>query len=101
MLEYHKSGYYAIIPSPVLECDKLRSSEKLFYATISILANEQGYCYATNKYLANKYNVHPKTISDWISNLKKYGFIEVILLRDENGKVYQRRLYIKDTINKE
>ena len=94
MIEEHQSSYYAVIPAPVLESDKLRYSEKIFYATISILANEKGYCYATNKYLAKKYNVHPKTVSDWISNLKRNGFLEVVLLKDANRKICQRRLYI-------
>ncbi len=51
------------------------------------LACKEGYCFATNKYLAKKLDVNPKTISSWISDLSKRNFIIVEVIR--NGLIYR------------
>ena len=45
-------GYYSIIPAIVLYNKELKANEKLLYAIITSLANKEGYCFASNKYLA-------------------------------------------------
>ena len=90
-------GYYAIIPTTVLYNNNLKPNEKLLYAVISNLAREQGYCYATNKYLAEKFGVNHKTITVWISDLVKYNYIIEDVDRNDKKEVVIRRLYINDT----
>ena len=70
-----KIGYYAVIPSTVLFNENLKPNEKLLYAVITVLSNKEGYCFASNNYLAKLFNSKPHTISNWISNLKKFNFI--------------------------
>lgn len=77
-------GYYSIIPATILYNKELKANEKLLYAIITSLACKEGYCFATNKYLAEKLGVNPKTISIWISDLKDRNFIIVELIRNEN-----------------
>ena len=62
-------GYYSIIPATILYNKELKANEKLLYAIITSLACKEGYCFATNKYLAEKLGVNPKTISIWIFEL--------------------------------
>lgn len=90
-------GYYSVIPATVLYNEELKANEKLLYAIITSLACKEGYCFASNKYLAEKLNVNPKTVSSWISDLRDKGFITVELVRNENNQIIQRKIYINDS----
>lgn len=92
----NKVGYYSIIPSKILYNKELKANEKLLYAMITSLASKEGYCFATNKYLAEKLDVNPKTIASWISNLRDRNFIIVEVVRNENKQIIQRKIYIND-----
>ena len=87
-----KVGYYSVIPATVLYNKELKANEKLLYAIITSLACKEGYCFASNKYLAEKLDINPKTISD----LKNNNFIVVELIRNENNQIIQRKIYIND-----
>ena len=91
-----KVGYYSVIPATVLYNKELKANEKLLYAIITSLACKEGYCFASNKYLAEKLDVNPKTVSNWISDLRDKNFIIVELIRNENKQIIQRRIYIND-----
>ncbi len=97
MNEENAIGYYSIIPSTILYNNNLKPNQKLLYAIITSLSCKEGYCFASNKYLAEKLKVNPKTISNWISDLNSKGFIIVDIEKNENNQVIQRRIYINDT----
>ena len=90
-------GYYSVIPATVLYNKELKANEKLLYAIITSLACKEGYCFASNKYLAEKLNVNPKTVSSWISDLRDKDFIIVELIRNGNNQIIQKKIYINDT----
>lgn len=94
----NRIGYYSVIPATVLYNKELKPNEKLLYAMISSLACKEGYCFATNKYFAEEIGVHYKTVSSWISDLRDKDFIKVEILRNENKRIIQRRIYIKDVL---
>ena len=56
---------------------RLPNGAKLLYGDICGLTNKFGYCFATNGYFAEMFSCTDITISNWISKLKKYGYIEV------------------------
>lgn len=64
-------NYYAIIPASIRYNEELKYPERLLYGEITALTSKKGYCFATNRYFANLYNVTIETISRWISHLKK------------------------------
>lgn len=74
-----KPNYYAVIPSNVRYDDDLSANAKLLYGEITSLCNEKGYCWATNEYFANLYNVSKISISRWISQLSNKGYIGIKL----------------------
>lgn len=84
---------YIIIEDYVAEDNKLNSTDKLVYSIIKALANSKGYCYATNRYIADKYNFSKSTISNTISKLKKCNYIHTETVD------YQRRIYMCDSTN--
>ena len=97
MDEENRVSYYSIIPATIRYDDRLKPAEKLIYGEITSLANSMGYCYAKNRYFAKLYNVTNHTVSGWISNLEKCGYIYVQLIKDAKNVIKERRIFIVDT----
>ena len=77
-----KPNYYAILPAEVRYSKELSPMERLLYAEITCLCNHKGYCWATNNYFGNLFDRHGKTISKCISNLSKFGFIKIQIIKN-------------------
>ena len=88
-----KPNYYAIIPASV-RYSNLKPNAKLLYGEITALSGKLGYCYATNNYFAELYGVSKNTISRWISDLNKLGFINIEVERNEKKQVIKRKIGI-------
>lgn len=86
-------NYYAIIPAKIRYDNDLKGNEKLLYGEITALANKEGYCTATNTYFSKLYGKHKDTIQEWISKLKLKGYIETQLIKNDLGRVEERRIY--------
>lgn len=89
-----KKGYYAIIPANVRYDENLTDGAKLLYGEITALTNEKGYCWASNSYFAELYGVSKVTISNWIRQLKKGGYIYSEIKYKEGTKEIDKR-YIR------
>lgn len=89
-----KPNYYSVIPAEVRYDNELKANEKLLYGEVTALANKRGYCNASNSYFADLYGKHKDTISDWINNLSKKGYIKTELIKDNLGRVEERRIYL-------
>ena len=94
--EEKQVAYYAIIPATIRYDERLKYAERLLYGEITALIGKEGYCFATNSYFANLYNVIPGTISRWISHLSKLGYINVELIKNDKKEITERRIYITD-----
>jgi len=70
-----KPTYYAIISAEVRYDKNLSANAKLLYGDITCLTNENGFCFATNKYFADLYDKSKVTISKWISELVSSGYL--------------------------
>jgi len=98
MRQNRKPSYYAILPASVRYDENLSSSEKLFFAELTALAEKEGFCWASNKYFAELYNVSRSTVSGWVASLREKGHIEVKI--DMKGKeILGRRIYIDKSSN--
>ena len=90
-------GYYAIIPANVRYDKNLPPNAKLLYGEITALCNQNGFCWATNKYFADLYTVSERTVTDWIKKLEDFQYIstEVLTKRYEDGTVKKiRNIYL-------
>lgn len=84
-------SYYAIIPANVRYDRDLKPNAKLLYGEITALCNEKGYCWASNSYFAELYQVSNNTISRWISQLQKKGYINTRLNYKQGTKQIDSR----------
>lgn len=89
----HKS-YYAIVPANVRYDDRITPNAKLLYGEITALCNEKGYCWASNTYFSKLYKVSKQSISTWINQLIKYGYITSEIIYKEGTKEILNR-YIR------
>ncbi|NHM75383.1 MULTISPECIES: helix-turn-helix domain-containing protein [Staphylococcus] len=87
-------SYYSIIPASVRYDKDLKPMEIIMYGEITALANKYGYAYASNSYFAELYQVHKKTVSNWINHLKEKGYIRTVVTRNEDMSVKDRKIYI-------
>ena len=88
-------AYYSITPANVRYDKDLIPHAKLLYGEITALCNEKGYCWASNNYFAELYGVSTKSISKWINQLVKKGYIYSQMIYKDNTKaIKERRLYI-------
>ena len=91
-----KPSYFAVIPASVRYDKRLKPIERLLFGEITCLTNKDGYCFASSSYFAELYDTQRETISRYISNLAKCGYI---LIEIENG--YQRKIYLKEGVIKQ
>lgn len=84
---------YCVIPYSVMYDKDLTDSEVRLYIAISSLANQKGYCYASNRYLAKSLGRSDSAIKRAIRKLEEKGFIKRDLsLNDDNTT--DRKIYI-------
>ena len=93
----NKKNYYAIVPANVRYDNNLCANAKLLYGEITALCNERGYCWASNQYFADLYDVSKISISRWVSLLEKQGYIKVELVyKNDTKEVESRKIWIVD-----
>jgi hypothetical protein len=68
-------GYYAIVPASVRYDGTLPPAAKLLYGEITALTNAYGFCYASNRYFKDLYQVEERTVRRWIEALADGGYI--------------------------
>lgn len=64
---------------------------KLLFGEITALCNKEGFCWASNSYFAKIYKVKNCTVSEWIRQLKEFGFIDYSI-KDYN----QRKITLRE-----
>ena len=96
-----RPGYYGILPASIRYDKNLKPMEKIMYSELTALSNKNGYCNATNSYFAELYEVSKNTVSLWISDLEKAGYIKTKLIYEAGTKnIKERRIYISDPVTK-
>jgi hypothetical protein len=95
MYEKPEASYYGMLRANVRYDRRLKPMEKIMYTEITCLSNKYGYCYAMNKYFTELYGVSKETVSRWISNLVKLGYVQrVITYKKLSSEIDKRYLTI-------
>lgn len=88
-------SYYVVIPANVRYDKDLPMGARMLYGEITALANANGYCWPTNKYFADLYEVVPRTISHWISLLSEKGYIVTeVSYKEDSKEIDTRKIYL-------
>lgn len=80
--------FLTIIPYNVRNDKRLTSNEKLFYGDLVGLAQNEGYCYAENKWFVETFEVSERTIRNWLENLENCGYIKRHFDQQGGRKIY-------------
>jgi len=95
LVKQPKKSYCAVIPADVRYNKSLPMGARMLYGELTALANEKGYCWATNNYFAELYDVSISTISSWIAKLEQQNYIHrEIIYKNGSREVDERRIYI-------
>lgn len=87
-------GFWAVIPAQVRYDPKLPPNAKLLYAEISALTNANGYCWASNAWFAERFDMQPKSVSALIGKLAKAGYIVVETDTNQSNE-NRRKIYLQ------
>ena len=88
--EKERPAYWAILPAPVRYDASLPASAKLIYAEISALTGKRGYCFASNEYLMDLFDVSERTLQRHLKALEQRGWIKIL---DGEGGAGRRKIY--------
>ena len=92
MTERERPAYYAVLTADVRYDKRLKPAEKILFAEITALSTVSGYCYASNSYFCDLYGVSIASVKGWISDLKRYGYVDVEVIRDASNNVIERKI---------
>lgn len=87
---------YAVVPKYIYESKRLTPEEKLIAERIIYLCKKEGYCWITNKKLAEMYNIRLETASRHIKKLEQIGLIKCSY--NHNDKNTRRIIKLVDNI---
>lgn len=90
--KFQDLAFDAVIPSAVLFNKNIEPSAIKLYAFIRGLSRLEGYCYASNKYLAECMDCDESTVKRLINSLSAEKFIDVET--NKEGIHWQRRIYL-------
>ena len=86
-----------VIPAKVRYSKQISQSAKLLYGDIKALSFKSGFCNASNEYFAFVYGVDDKTISAWVNELDRVGFIKSKILKNYVRKMYPQVVNLRET----
>lgn len=87
---------YAVVPKYIYETKLLTPEDKLIAERIIYLCKKEGYCWITNRSLAEMYHITIDTASKHIKKLERFGLIKCIY--DHNDKNTKRIIRLVEDI---
>ena len=87
-----KPAFFAILPAAVRYDARLKPMERILYSEITALADQTGYCYASNRYFIELYGVTDRAVQKWIKDLTVCGYITVEMLGGAGQGRCERRI---------
>jgi len=85
------NSYFAILTSDVIQSNQISIHAKFLFAIITSLTQQEGYCWASNKYFAEICKVEERSVQRWIKELKENNFIHVEI--SDDGSFHPRKIF--------
>lgn len=92
--EYFHESKYAVITVAILKDPRITLQQKVLLCFIQALSNSKGYCFASNKYLADLIGVKKDSVTKMLQKLEDYGFIGRVVKIDKEGMVTFRSITV-------
>ena len=92
--EYFHESKYAVITVAILKDPRITLQQKVLLCFIQALSNSKGYCFASNKYLADLIGVKKDSVTKMLQKLEDYGFVGRIVKIDKDGMVTFRSITV-------
>ena len=92
--EFFHESKYAVITVAVLKDSRITLQQKVLLCFIQALSNSKGYCFASNKYLADLIGIKKESVTKMLQKLEDYGFIGRIVKIDKEGMVTFRSITV-------
>ena len=92
---------FLTIPMVIIEDERLNNAQMILYGFLWSLVQKEGYCWATNKYLADKLKLTSSTVARHLGTLEECGHIRREVVRDSNQRVVSRKIYLETIFAKE
>lgn len=89
---------FIIVPDFIIEDFTIPDGEKLLFGEIASNSLEKGFCWFSNKYLMERFNIGERTASRWVNDLRKKGYITIkIVKRKDSQEVDERQISVDTT----
>ena len=88
---------FAIMPKEIYKTKELSPEDKLIAERLVYLCKKEGFSWVTNKTLADMYGIKEDSVSQHITNLKRYGFIKCVYTNETHGKS-NRTIYLTEDL---
>ena len=86
-----QTGFYGLLPSYVRHNTNLKPSSKVLYSEITACLESDGICIKKNIYFSKALGINKSTISNCLTELRKEGFIHVVLELEEGTNKFLKR----------
>ena len=88
-----KKLYFLLVDSIAAQDKRLSMGAKLIHGHINKLSQRKGHCCVTNAFFAQFYKTSINSVSNWINQLIKYGYLKRELIYEiTNKKIARRKL---------
>lgn len=84
-------GSFLIIPAYVIDHPEIDDATAILFGRLNALSTNRGYCFASDKYIANLSKCGDRVITDRFVKLKNLGFIKIFTVKV--GMFWKRRIY--------
>ena len=90
---------FIIVPDFILCDSNILDGQKLLFGEIASNSLKKGYCWFSNEYIMDRYNIARRTASRWVNELKHHGYITIDLVRRDGTKEIIERQIKVNTAN--
>lgn len=87
---------WSLVPPKILANENITSSAKLVWGRIKGLENKKGYCWASNKFIAQSMALTKGTVSNLVKQLIDENLLKRQIIRGEDEQIKERRLWTQD-----
>jgi len=90
--EQQFQSFWSVIPTLLLEDEKIPLRAKKLYGLISSLCKKEGYCWASNKFLSEQSKIPIGTVRRYLKILENKNWIKSELIKEEGN---ERKIFLQ------